>query len=437
MDGGGGHHVEADPVALLDRGHRGVLAAPGERPDDREAGADPWDLGGEEGEAAGEHGNTSRGHSRLTRIAEGRCSGSAVLGARAREQLGDRGAGVGCAGRARPRSARRSPTSRPRAARSATAKPAAAESTVTSASAVAAPALSSTVVLRKSVKRTAQSGLEQRLQQRAHAVGALDREIRLREQLGRGFVGADRDAQRTREQAPLHERPQPAEGVEVGGVVPHVERGPQSEGLRGRGAGVVAVEQRGDTEALVELHGGAHLEHLAAPVDREALLLGARGDLPRGGRSGLLVGGAAPMEGGDCLLVLRAHAQALVGGGVDAGGEGAYALAPRGELGVELRAGGPRTQQLPAVVAHVGDRPDCDDLARGRCAAAADAAHEPVALGDLDQERTGGLGNVGVVGVAHDRGKRAVDVEQHGGAGGIGTQRLQCLHKRGGGGHDP
>jgi len=40
---------------------------------------------------------------------------------------------------------------------------------------------------------------------------------------------------------------------------------------------------------------------------------------------------------------------------------------------------------------------------------------------------------VRVGGVAHDRGERAVDVEQHGGMRRIAAKRLERLHERSGG----
>ena len=87
------------------------------------------------------------------------------------------------------------------------------------------------------------------------------------------------------------------------------------------------------------------------------------------------------------------------------------------------------------MVADVGDRPDRDDLAGGGRAAAADAADDPIALGDLDQQRARRLGDVRVGRVPDDRCEGAVDVEQHRCAGGIGADRLERLHERGGGGH--
>ena len=102
-------------------------------------------------------------------------------------------------------------------------------------------------------------------------------------------------------------------------------------------------------------------------MDREALLLGALAAISRDRRrGGLLVGRSAPVEGRDRVLVLAAHAQPLVLGRVRARGELAHARGPRRELGVDLGAGRARAQQLAAVVADVGDRPDRDDLARGR-----------------------------------------------------------------------
>ncbi len=142
------------------------------------------------------------------------------------------------------------------------------------------------------------------------------------------------------------------------------------------------------------------------------------------------------MKRGDRVLVLAAHAHPLVLAGVCAGRERAHARRPRGDVGVDLRAGRPGAQQLSAVVADVGDRSDRDDLARGGGTATAHAADDAVALGDLDQQRARRLGNMRIGGVPDDRCQGAVDVEQHRCAGGIGADRLERLHERGSGGHD-
>ncbi len=63
------------------------------------------------------------------------------------------------------------------------------------------------------------------------------------------------------------------------------------------------------------------------------------------------------------------------------------------------------------MVADVGNRSDRDDLTgRGRTTPA-DAADNAIALGDLDQQRACGLGDVRVGGVPDDRRQGAVDVE--------------------------
>src|SRR5580704_13058758 len=94
-DGRGGPHVEANPVAFLDRLYRCVLVAPGERPDDREAGADPRDLGGEEGEAAGDQRTREQWPEPVDEDRRGTVLGQRGGGASPREQLRDRGARVG------------------------------------------------------------------------------------------------------------------------------------------------------------------------------------------------------------------------------------------------------------------------------------------------------------------------------------------------------
>ena len=150
--------------------------------------------------------------------------------------------------------------------------------------------------------------------------GAVDEQVGLGLELGRGLVRAHADAQRRAQAAVGHEAAQPREGVEVRPVVPDVD--PRVE------AGV--GEQMLDAAALVEAHGRADLEHLAAPVGDQPGRLGPLGDRAHRELGGVLVRRAAPVEGGDDVLVLAPHAQAaqrLVLQG--AGREVADALRPR------------------------------------------------------------------------------------------------------------
>src|SRR5439155_3000753 len=144
--------------------------------------------------------NTSRGHSRLRRIAPGWCSGSAVL-TRALESSRAMGGLISA----------RLPSRSPMSAAS-THQPTtigtrvssewvAAASTETVASTVAAPPLSRTVVLRKSTKRTP---LQQCLEHFPHPRRALDRQIGLLGQLGGDFVGAHGGAHHVAQPPRLH-----------------------------------------------------------------------------------------------------------------------------------------------------------------------------------------------------------------------------------------
>ncbi len=142
------------------------------------------------------------------------------------------------------------------------------------------------------------------------------------------------------------------------------------------------------------------------------------------------------MEGSDRLLVLAAHTRAVQLWGERAPRKLAYALRPSRQVGVELGARGSGSQQLTAVVADIGDAADRDDLACRCCSASTDAAHKPVALGYLDQQRARRLGHMRIGGMAHDRRQRAVDIKQHGCMIGVGAERLKRLHKQGGRGHD-
>src|SRR5664279_4009750 len=226
--------------------------------------------------------NSSSGHRRLTRIALGWFSGSAVLAfaSASRRAIG----GV----------ITHQPTTIGNRCSSELVPTA---STVTSASAVAAPALSITVDLRKSTNRTRL--LQQRLEQFAHARRAVDGQVGLARQLGWRFVGIDGDAENRVQRSRLHKLAQSAKGVEVGGVVADV---------KGRGR-LRAAQQHRDAEALVELDRRAHLEHLAPPVHHQAFLLREPCDFSHGHLGGLLVGCAAPVKRGDRVLVFAAEAR--------------------------------------------------------------------------------------------------------------------------------
>src|SRR3954451_21613167 len=137
--------------------------------------------------------------------------------------------------------------------------------TVIAASAVAAPALSSTVALRKSPNRTVAGGrsVQQRAQEVAHAVGALDHRVGALLELGRTLVGPHADLGGMSDAAGLAQLVETGERVDVRHVVAHVDRG-----------GKLAVSQQvDDARPLVDPHRRADLHHLLAPVDREAGLL--------------------------------------------------------------------------------------------------------------------------------------------------------------------
>jgi hypothetical protein len=114
-----------------------------------------------------------------------------------------------------------------------------------------------------------------------------------------------------------------------------------------------------------------------------------------------------------------------------------HPLGPGRDLRIELDLGGAAAQDLGAVVAHVGDRAERHDPPRGTRAAPGHAGHEPVALGDRDEQHARRLGHVRVVRVADDRREHAVDVEQHSAAARIGAQRLEMVGQGRGSGHEP
>ena len=88
------------------------------------------------------------------------------------------------------------------------------------------------------------------------------------------------------------------------------------------------------------------------------------------------------------------------------------------------------------MVAYIGNRPNCHYLTGGERSPAAYTAHQAVTLGDLYEQRTCGLGYVGICGMTDDGRECAVYVEQHRAMTGIGAQRLECINERGSFRHD-
>src|SRR5680860_279755 len=152
----------------------------------------------------------------------------------------------------------------------------------TTASAVPAPANSRTATRRKSVKRTAGwlGALGQNGEHLCEAAHALDCQVRAVDDGGGPLAGADAHADGELERPFGHEGVEGVEGVEVGHVVAAVERD----------AHLRALDQGAHRLPLVNGHGRADLEHLAAPVDAQPGGLRLLGHALEHGLGGLLVG---------------------------------------------------------------------------------------------------------------------------------------------------
>src|SRR5687768_2288268 len=182
---------------------------------------------------------SSSGQSRFNSTAPGRCSGSVVV---ARADASSREmAGVDAGRRPRYAPSTEAATHHPAASRTSRASALAlAPMTEAAARVVAAAALTSTVLFKKSVKRTCL--VEQRLEERPHALGSVHREVGLLVDLRRSLVGAHPHAETRLQLAFLHERAQAQERVDVRDIVANVDGGAQP-GL---------AHEAGDRPALVE-----------------------------------------------------------------------------------------------------------------------------------------------------------------------------------------
>ena len=202
-----------------------------------------------------------------------------------------------------------------------------------------------------------------------------------------------------------------------------------------RGLQVRVAQQAADAAALVDVDGGRTSSTLRPQCVAQARGLRALGHLAHG-RSAAASSGAprqwnAAMARLSSARTRRRRSSSPYG----VVGEPPDAPLPGSDLAIELDLGPARAQQLDAVVADVGDRPDGHDLPRDRGLAAAHAGDAPVAPRHLDQQRARRLGDGRVIGVADDRSERPVHVEQDACARRIRPERLECLAQRRGGGH--
>ncbi len=137
-----------------------------------------------------------------------------------------------------------------------------------------------------------------------------------------------------------------------------------------------ALEQRSDAKTLVELNGRAHLQHLAPPVNREALLFGVSRDFLHRRRRRPRRALRASERRRSCPCPRCAPGCAGARGCRRARRTPRTRAVHAASSGLTSGTCRPRAQQLAAVVADVGDRPDRDDLACGARTAAADAADD-------------------------------------------------------------
>ena len=208
------------------------------------------------------------------------------------------------------------------------------------------------------------------------------------------------------------------ERVDVGHVVSRIQR---------TGAGPRA-QQRANGAPLVEGKRRTQLDrHARGPRDEAAVVCDGRGPCGELGRSAVGVGRLAPVHRQRRALALDEAPEPAgcvveqLGGGIDAT-EPALGLGheARAVADVELESVVPRRQQSGKrhEPAHLVER------------AARDAGDEPVAPDQAAQQVERRVRHLGQLRAGDDRCEDAVDVEQHGGAAGIGAERVErvCCH---------
>ena len=301
-----------------------------------------------------------------------------------------------------------------------------AASTVTTASAVAAPALRITVALRKSTKRTAGGYSSASSSCRTPAVPSTS--VSAASSSSRGV-----SSERTPTHAAVPSLPcstsvaQAVERVDVGrGRRPRTPR-PSGRASRSRRRmpRPLSMSTAGRTSSTLRPQ---CVRRPAASARSATLAHGPLRGRPRPARRASGTPRSARLSSARTRRRRSSSPYGVVGEPPDA-------PLPGRDLAIELDLGPARAQQLDAVVADVGDRPDGDDLPRDRGLAAAHAGDASVAARHLDQQRARRLGDRRVIGVADDRSERPVHVEQDAGACRIRPERLECLAQRRGGGH--
>ena len=147
------------------------------------------------------------------------------------------------------------------------------------------------------------------------------------------------------------------------------------------------------------------------------------------GAGALLIRRPAPVEGDDRSLVLDPNPPPAQVGGVGLSPELVDPPRPVLDAWIEHRFRPARAKQLRSMGPQVGDRPDRHHGTRLGGAAAADARHDLVSPGDLDQQDSGLLGHPRLCCVLHNRSERPVDVEQDRGARGVLPHRRERFGK--------
>ena len=263
--------------------------------------------------------------------------------------------------------------------------------------------------------------LAQRSEDRLEALDSIDDEVGALDDRGGAFLGLDADANGGVQCPVGDQRVERVEGVEVGDVVAAEQRGahPRAGGPTRRTALPFPIGTGGRSSSTLRpqwVSRPAACASAAMPSSR--VRAASSSGAPRQWNATI-----GPLSSSRTRSRRRSRR-------VVCGGEAVDSPGPAREGGYDLGALGAGLEQLGAMAARVGDAADADEPPRLGRRAPGNASDAAVAAAERADQPRASLGDVGVLGAAHDRREGPVDVAKDRGVGWVVGYRAKRLGER-------